>query len=155
MWYSIHNLKTSQFILEKLSCLSVSGSLGFPTWIINGLEYAYSAALPPNHHIDLTGSVVVTDISMRGNYYQCVIDSFYSKIGYLEVLPSHSWTKHSQLWFLINVRTKTSSSCHVKWCRSGLYSNSNSLNSVDFSSLSQSMLSLAHMLDKSTGIYHS
>lgn len=77
-----------------------SGSPGIPTWIINGREYAYSATLPPNHHIDLTGSFVtlnVIETSMNGNYYQCVIDSCYSRIGYLQVLLSRSQTKHGQL----------------------------------------------------------
>lgn len=66
-----------------------NGSVGIPTWIINGREFAYSAPLPSKHDVDFTGSYLIVqnvDISMDGNRYQCVINSCFSDIGYLHVV---------------------------------------------------------------------
>ena len=68
-----------------------TGSSGIPIWIINGLEYAYFAVLPPNHHIDLSGSyltVNIANVSMNGSSYQCTIDSCYSVVGKLCIIQS-------------------------------------------------------------------
>ena len=65
-----------------------TGSLGIPTWEIDGLQYAYSAPLPPNHHVDLTGSyltVEVVDTLINGSCYRCIINSHYSRKGILLV----------------------------------------------------------------------
>lgn len=62
------------------------GSQNTAAWEINGYLFATFSVLPPKHRADIAGlNIYDIDRSMDGNVYRCVVDSYYSKRGYLNI----------------------------------------------------------------------
>lgn len=62
------------------------GSLSTASWEINGYLFTYSSVFPPKHWVDFTGlNIYDVDRSMDGNIYRCIVDSCFSKLGYLNI----------------------------------------------------------------------
>lgn len=77
-------------ITESVTFECTYDSPSYAIWRINSKNYVYSSILPRNHRVDSSGSFLTVydvDFSMNGNTYQCIVNSCYSTIGHLYVVP--------------------------------------------------------------------